>query len=233
MTQNALWIVRQAQAELGLPQSSDISASANALDMQFCALLNSAGNELQQYYPWQGLTGPFSFSTQAGKASYSLPTDYSYFIDQTQWANNDVMQGPKSAQEWQFLKNSIGAAMGGIRYRVFQGLFWLMPTPGSVYTVSMEYVSKNWVNAGLSNATTLVSTNADVPLFDEWLLVKFVKLKFWETKGFDTTAFRDDFVNAFNAKTGKNMGAPVLSMVPRRSDGYLGPWNVPDGSWHV
>ena len=78
-----------------------------------------------------------------------------------------------------------------------------------------------------------ITLDTDTPLFDEWLLTKFLKLKFWETKGFDTTAFRDDFLNMFLSLTGQNMGAPTLTMSPRPASIYIVPNNIPDGSWPV
>jgi len=65
------------------------------------------------------------------------------------------------------------------------------------------------------------------------LLVKFVKFKFYELKGFQTTGVNADFLRVFNNLTGKDTGAKILSLSPKVTSQYLGPWSVPDGSWNV
>lgn len=240
--QSALWIVQQAQSEMGLPRAVTLQTSPQALDVQCMALLNSAGAELVNYYTWEELTKEFIITTVAGQGEYDMPADFKYFNDQTQWdrSNHWPLLGPKTGQEWQWIKGGLISQGPRLRYRLMGGKFLLWPIPGDPasgtfvpWTLAMEYVSKNWVNADTANPSSMVTQDADVPIFDEWLLVKFLKLKFWETKGFDTTAYRDDMLNMFFSLTGKNMGAPTLTLSPRPASIYIGPNNVPDGSWPV
>ena len=58
-TQNVLWIVKQAMAELGLPVPREVAASQDDLVRQFVALLNRCGYELVQGYPWEQLDKQF------------------------------------------------------------------------------------------------------------------------------------------------------------------------------
>lgn len=243
--QNALWIVQQAQDEMGLPRATSLSTATQQTDLQVKALLNAAGNELVNYFTWEQLTKEFIITTVAEQGSYNLPTDFKYFLDQTQWdrSNHWPLLGPKTAQEWQWIKGGLISQGPRLRYRLQGFKFLLWPIPGSPgsgtfvpWTLAMEYVSKNWIYANVADpapSKDLITTDTDIPVFDEWLLVKFIKLKFWETKGFDTTAYRDDFMNTFFSLTGKNMGAPTLTMSPRPASIYIGPNNIPDGSWPV
>lgn len=238
----ALWIVQQVEAELGLPRALSLATSPVALDVQLTALLNAAGVELTSYFAWNQLTTEWILTTQANVGSYPLPVDFDYFVDQSQWdrTNHWPLLGPKTSQEWQWIKGGLISQGPRLRYRIQGGQFQLWPVPGSVgsgtfvpWTLAMEYVAKNWVEAANGTFADIVQNDADYPMLDEWLLVKYLKLKFWETKGFDTTAFRDDFLNKFFSETGQNMGAPTLTMSPRPASIYIGPNNIPDGSWPV
>lgn len=238
----ALWIVQQTESELGLPRAVSLATSPSQLDIQMVALLNSACAELKDYFPWEQLNVEWILTTVANKGAYDLPPDFGYFIDQSQWdrTNHWPLLGPKTTQEWQWIKGGLISQGPRLRYRLQGGQFMLWPVPGSVgsgtfvpWTLAMEYISKNCIQASGGGTSDMIQNDADVPLFDEWLLVKFLKLKFWETKGFDTTAFRDGFLNKFLTNTGQNMGAPTLTMSPRPASIYIGPNNIPDGSWPV
>jgi len=242
---SALFVVKQAQAELGLPQAVSLFSSPTVLDAQFLALLNSAGAELREYFPWEKLTNEWILTTQQSVGSYPLPADFGYFVDQSQWdrSNHWPLLGPKSSQEWQWIKGGLISQGPRLRYRIMGGQFQLWPVPGDPstgtyvpWTLAMEYVSNQWVQQSAGpppvNAN-FITADTDVILLPIWCCIKFLKLKFWETKGFDTTAFRDDFLNVFTSRTGKDMGAPTLTMSPRPASIYIGPNNIPDGSWPV
>ena len=68
---------------------------------------------------------------------------------------------------------------------------------------------------------------------DPWVLTAYLKLKYWEAKGLDTTAYAKDFVNVWEARIGKSKGAPVLTLAPRARSMLIGINNIPDGSWNV
>jgi len=242
---SAITVLNQVAGELGLPKPPTITGDLDTQSSQLLALLNSAGNELLLYYPWEQFAREWVLVTVLNQADYELPDDYKYFRDQTQWdrTNHWPLLGPQSAQEWAFLKGSLVAPLPRLRYRIQNNLFKIYPTPntsfspGANFTLSMEYIQKNWVitdNGGSLEETDMIQQNGDVLMYDPWLLVKFVKFKFYELKGFNTTGVNADFMRVFNNLTGKDTGAKVLSL-SRRPDtvGYIGPWSVPDGSWNV
>ena len=101
-------------------------------------------------------------------SEYDMPSDWSYFIDQTQWdrTNHWPLLGPKTAQEWQWLKGGLLSSGPRLRYRVVAAKFeiWPVPSPSNTPigdsvitgvfapgTLAMEYVADTWlkdVNAG-------------------------------------------------------------------------------------
>jgi hypothetical protein len=235
----ALQVLKQVAGELGLPQPVSITSITDVQAVQLLSLLNAAGNELMLYYPWEQFVKEWSFDTVYDVGEYSVPDDYNYFIDQTQWDRTDhwPLLGPKSAQEWAWLKGSLVAALPRIRFRIANNKFlvWPVPQSPSTYSLSMEYIQNNWIDLSGNPATpgAMIVADGDVLRYDPWLLVKFVKFKFYELKGFPTTGVNADFMRVFNSLTGKDTGAKILSLAPQVTSQFLGPQSVPDGSWNV
>lgn len=236
----ALEVLKQVAGELGLPRPNSITGIEDIQSVQLLSLLNSAGNELQLYYPWAQFCKEWAFDTVIDQADYPLPDDWNYFIDQTQWDRTDhwPLLGPKSPQEWAWLKGSLVASLPRLRFRVANNLFKLYPTPqaGSVPSplkLAMEYVQKNWVIGASAVPQNMIIADGDILLYNQWLLIKFVKFKFYELKGFNTAGVKEDFMRVYLSLTGKDTGAPILSLSPQRTLQYIGPNSVPDGSWQV
>jgi hypothetical protein len=232
-----LWTINQAAGELGLNPTNSVT-STDTQTIQLLALLNRSGNDLTLGYPWQQLREEYLFNTVNGQEAYSLPSNWLYFLDQTQWdrTNHWPLMGPKSAQEWQWLKGGLLSQGPRLRYRIWDDEFHVFPTPGaSPWTLAMEYISKDWVETpGTPDTyTDSVTTDAQIPLIDCWLMVAYIKLKFYEAKGLSTDALLRDFMNVFTTLTGKEKGAPILNMAPRVRSILLGPYSIPDGNWPI
>ena len=232
-----LQILTQVAGELGLPRPLSVVGLEDIQSVQLLSLLNSAGNELLLYYPWQQLAKPFDIVTVPAQDAYPLPADYAYFRDQTQWdaTNHWPLLGPKSAQEWAWLKNSFVASLPRMRFRIQEDQFMIYPPPGESSTFNMEYISKYWAKDGASvdPDKDFVTLDSDKVYYDQWLMVKYIKLKFYELKGFRTDGVRSEFMRVFESLTGKDTGAEKLNLNPSVQTPYVGPWSVPDGSWNV
>jgi len=239
-----LGVVQQVMSELGFASPTTVVGNTDATVRQFAALLRASVFELSQAFPWEQRQKELTITTLASTEGYALPSDYSYFVDQTQWdrTNQWPLLGPRSAQQWAFLKGGFASSGPRYRWRLRNNEFIIHPTPGATgggETLAMEYISNAWyLTAGGDPDTPTdfiadFTADGDIPYLDKWLLQRYLKLKFWETKGFDSTAFMDDFMTVFNSLTGKNKGAPVLSIAPRPVEILLGPWNIPDGNWNT
>jgi hypothetical protein len=244
------WVVSQAMMEMGLPKPAEVVASPDATVQQMVALLNRAGNDMVIGFPWEQLIKEWVLTTIEGQAAYVMPSDWSYFLDQTQWdrTNHWPLLGPKTAQEWQWLKGGLLSSGPRLRYRVVGGEFELWPVPSALntptagvpgefvpWTLAMEYVADTWLkDAGQTNTFYSECINdTDIILLDPWILTAYLKLKFWEAKGLDTTAYTKDFLGTWEARIGKNKGAPMLTLAPRARTMLIGINNIPDGSWNV
>ncbi len=234
----ALQVLQQTAGELGLTQPVTIAGATDVQTIQLISLLNSAGNELQMYYPWEQFTREWDFMTVDGQGDYPLPDDWAYFRNQTQWdrTNHWPLLGPKSPQEWAWLKGALVAALPRQRFRVADNLLKIWPIPGAdnIANFSMEYISKMWIlDSDLVTEKAMITADADTLRYNPWLLIKFVKFKFYELKGFPTSGVQGDFMRVFNSLTGKDVGGKILSLSPQLTSPYLGPQSIPDGSWNV
>lgn len=238
----ALAVLNQVAGELGLPKVVSVTGMTDIQSVQLLSLLNSGGNELMLYYPWEQFTKEWAFTTELGVTDYDLPDDYNYFVDQTQWdrTNHWPLLGPKSPQEWAWLKGSLVAPLPRLRYRIADNKFKIYPGPNPAgsppsFDLAMEYIGKNWViTEGDDPNVDMIATSNDVLLYNPWLLIKFVKFKFYELKGFNTAGVNGDFMRVFNNLTGKDTGGAKLSLSGTPAPvGYIGPWSVPDGSWNI
>lgn len=229
-------IMNRVGLEVGVAAETDPYSSIDGTYIQMGGLLNSCGQEMVELFEWQILTERIDFTTQIGESgTYDLPDDFSYMIDQTGWdhTNRVSMGGPLSAQEWTYLagrdliSQSIYASFRLVDYKLD-----LYPQPPPVgLQVTFEYISRNWLtNNDGSNPHDTISTGSDLVRYEPILIIKFLKAKVLEAKGFDASSARLEFENMFNSRTGRDKGAPILSASnSSRGFPYLNPYyNTPD-----
>ena len=246
MSNTALWIVQQACGELGLPVPNSLTSSTQETNTQMLALLNSAGIDIISNFQWEEMTKQFNFLTVLDKGEYALPTDYNYFIDSTGWDNTNrwPLLGPVSVQEWNALVAAKVTAVSRTYYKIQQKKIhiWPIPTlpngmngnpPTDGRDLVLTYGSTFWVQSGTDPLVfqDSIINDQDVPVVNAWLLVKFLKLKMWGAKGFDTTALAGDFKVAFESYAAKSKGSRVLSLAPKTGAVFIGVQNVPPGNW--
>ena len=237
MQMTALQIMRQAAAELGLRVPVEVAASIEETGQQLLALLNSAGQDLIIAHTWQQLNITHEFSSVASQAEYALPSDYAYYIDQTFWCSGEQepMHGPISPQFWQRATAGQIALPSDQMFRLQGGNIEIYPTPSEVLTYTYQYISNLWVQCGVNPPAckSLITFDSDTPVLDGNLLVKALKVKMWNAKGLDTTMLIGEMTGLFNALTGKDKGATVLSLSPRGGSSLLSSRNTPDGNWNA
>lgn len=163
-----------------------------------------------------------------GQVDYAMPSDFARMVDKTQYNKSTSWSiiGPKDAQEWQALKiNSIGS---DIRFRLMGNKFVIYPMPTTVLTLGFEYVSNAWVQALDGSLKSKMTLDTDSSRFPDRLIVLGTKLKFFEVKGFDTTALLQDYVRELDKWKASESGSDTLSLAPRRFDSLLSLNNLPE-----
>jgi len=237
----AIKIINQVAVEVGLDAEADpySSEDKNMIKLQY--LLNTAGTELVMLYPWAILRKEATITTD-GSESYALPSDFSYKIDQTDWNRTaDLpMAGPLSAQDWSFiLGRGLSADTFYASFRLMENEVYILPTSVASGTdIRYEYLSRNWVS---TNSTTIapaldeISVGTNAPLFEPLIIQRYLKVKWYESIGADSTKAQADFDQAFMFWAGKDKGGKILSLARRGNNyPYLDAYrNTPDTNFGV
>lgn len=178
-----------------------------------------------------GTTVSLTFS----QVLFPFPSDFDRQIDRTHWDKSRHWEvlGPKTPQEWEWLKSGYISSGPRIRYRPFGGLFAIWPPLGSTESLSYEYQSKYWIYATASTTLTkqAFTVDSDTCMFPDPLMRSLIKLKYFEMKGFDTTALYRDYLRQLDIAKAADAGSPTLSMNPNISEVLIGWDNIPDSGY--
>ena len=166
-----------------------------------------------------------------GQANFPMPSDYQRTVNKTMYnkSNRWSVIGPKSAQEWQWLKASYITTGPRMRYRIMGDKFLIWPASyASNIVLGFEYQSNAWVESSTGTPKTKATVDTDTFLFPDRLLVLGTKLKYFEIKGFDTTTLFADYQRELSKFKAQDAGADTLSMSPRYPNILLTQNNIPD-----
>lgn len=236
---SANYILNRVAAEVGIAPVVDPFSSVDPVFVQLRYLLNTAGEELMYAHQWEFLVRSHQILTQdTDTGSYPLPADFGYMINQTGWerAENVPLGGPLSAQDWTYLKGrDLVSSTIYASFRIAEGAFNLYPAPPpNGLDINFEYNSTYWV-ADAGDPDTFkdeVQTGADTPLYDRTLITRYLKLKYLESAGFDTTKATADFNQVFSFLTGFDKAAGILNAgYGARRFPYISIWNLPDSGY--
>lgn len=235
-------IVNAVAAEVGLTPVADPYTSTDRAFIQLRNILSTAGKELLTLHQWNKFVKEHSITTNVppDTGNYDLPSDFAWMIDQTGWTPTNAgaglpLGGPLSEQDWTYLVNTnLASSTIYVSFKISQGQFQVLPQPPTDnIEINFEYISRWWVavtgsTTGTKEAPTL---GTDVVLYESILIIKFLKLRYLESKGFDTTAATAQFLTMFQAWTGKDVSAPILNTARMRFFPYLGYRNIPETNY--
>ena len=233
-------IINQVAVEVaGLTPVEDPFATNDTSFLQLRFLLTAALQEMMELHEWQILVRSWQFTTVQGETGdYALPADFGYMINQTGWERNEnvPLVGPLSAQDWTYLlgRDLVGSTIYA-SFRFDQDQFKLFPNQPVTANldINLEYISRNLIQKAGSDPveyTDKAEAAADIVLFPPNLVTRYLKVKFQEAKGLDSTAARGEFYRAFNGWAGRETGAKLLNAGRKwRGFPYLDAWNnLPD-----
>lgn len=232
-----LELVNNVARSVGHPTTLDVASSNDEAIRRMHFYANMAGNELVMMHDWDFLskTGEISILAdtpgQVEKA-FALPDDYKCMTDDTQWNRSTQLPaiGPVNAQDWQWLVVRQATITTRFLWRIRNGQLWVKSPPSTAQPFSFEYMSKNWAINGntLLSADTLANNN-DWHIFPPYLMLLFVRAKWFANEGYDSTAATQDFYKAFMWFSGTDKGASSLSLVPGVGYPYINTnRNLPD-----
>lgn len=167
------------------------------------------------------------------QTQYTMPDGYDRPVNRTQWDKSKhwEMIGPETPQQWEWLKSGYIATGPRIRWRIMGGYFQIWPALNTRELLGFEYVSKNWVITAAGATAGRLVNDSDTAIFSDRSLVIGTKLKYFETKGFDTTALKRDFDAEVDLRMATEQGAPTLSQAPRLSQVLIDQSAIPDSGF--
>lgn len=230
-------ILTQAGQELGLEVGTIGTLQAGQTGDMALALLNALGDDLVRAYDWQFLLKTASLVGDGVTTLFPMPADFGRTVNQTEWSNSmkRPMNGPLTPQQWGWTQYGIVSVGIFYRYRIVGNQFEVFPVPPVGETFNFYYITKNWVNSGVSPGTYIDKVDAGnaVPVFDRRLLISGLKDRLWGQKGFDTSVLKGEFNYNLESEKGQTQGAQAINLSGCLDTFYINPLiNITDGGWN-
>lgn len=149
-----------------------------------------------------------------GAQSYSLPSDFGYFMTQTFWdrAFRWQLLGPLEPQEWQVLKSGISPTGPRRRFRVMGNLFYIDPVPNQINQEVFEYYSNQWCQSAGGTGQTAWTADTDYYNLDDDIFILGLQRRFKQKKGLSYDQEEKDWSDRIErclARNGGNRNLPL------------------------
>ena len=167
------------------------------------------------------------------KVKYNLPADYNSTVNRTHWDKSKrwEMLGPESAQQWEWLLSGYISTGPRIRWRLLGPYFQIWPGMNAGELLGFEYRSNAWAYNALGVPKNSFTADTDTCVYPDRVMVLGTKLKYFEAKGFDTTALYRDYLAELETAIGQDVAAANLSFAPRPGTVLIGYDNIPDSGY--
>ena len=181
----------------------------------------------------QAATTSGVYTLYFSQAKYPLPSDWDRQVDRTHYDKSKrwEMLGPTDAQQWQFLKSSYISTGPRIRYRILGGYFQVWPAMNTDEYLGFEYMSNQWATSSAGVTQTSFQADTDTCIFPDRLMVTALKKKYFEIKGFDSTAFTRDYLQQLSFAKANDSGSATLSFAPTPGSVLIGFENITDANY--
>ena len=219
----------------GIPDTSTLSTAYQVTGVgipnaTYVTSVDSGTQVTLNYYPTEGqVGGDLVFQ----KVKYALPSDYQSTVNRTHWDKSKrwEMLGPESPQQWEWLLSGYISTGPRIRWRLLGKYFQIWPGMNAGELLGFEYRSKAWAEAADGTPKNSFTADTDTCIYPDRLMVLGTKLKYFEAKGFDTTALYRDYLMEFETAVGQDTAAANLSFAPRPGTVLIGYDNIPDSGF--
>lgn len=167
------------------------------------------------------------------KVKYDFPVDYDAIVPRTQWDKSKhwEMLGPEDAQQWEWLLSGYISTGPRIRWRLFGNYFQIWPGFSNAEFLGYEYRSKGWARAADGTVKNSMTVDTDTCIYPDRVMVLMTKLKYFEAKGFDTTAMYRNWFTELETAIAQDTSAANLSFAPRPGNVLIGYDNIPDSGY--
>jgi hypothetical protein len=167
------------------------------------------------------------------KMQYDLPNDYASITPRTQWDKSKhwEMLGPETPQQWEWLMSGFISTGLRLRWRLYQSYFQIWPGFSNAEQLGYEYRSLAWVRSSTDALKNSFTLDSDTCIFPDRLMVLATKLKYFEAKGFDTTAMYRNYSRELDIVIAQDTSAANLSFAPSPGSVLITYDNIPDSGY--
>jgi hypothetical protein len=219
----------------GIPDTSTLSTAYQVTGVgipnaTYVTSVDSGSQVSLNYVPTEGQVGG---NLVFQKVKYALPSDYQSTVNRTHWDKSKrwEMLGPESPQQWEWLLSGYISTGPRIRWRLLGNYFQIWPGVNAGELLGFEYRSLAWAESAAGVPKTSFTADTDVCIYPDRLMVLSTKLKYFEAKGFDTTALYRDYLMVLETVVGQDTASPNLSFAPRPGTVLIGYDNIPDSGY--
>jgi hypothetical protein len=225
-TTNGTYLLNNIPSTAGLDSNYSIVGTSIPQDTYVDNVINSTSLTTSQLASATSIGGSVTFS----RTIYPLPADYETITDNTHWDKTKHWQmlGPVDAQQWQWLKSGYISTGPRVRWRILGNKFEIWPPYNTQEYLGFEYRSKGFVRSATDEVKNSFTADTDTTVFDDRIMVLYTKLKYFQIKGFDTTALYQEYMRYLSIAKANDKGSATLSFAPAPSAVLIGWANIPD-----
>jgi len=225
-TTNGTYLLNNIPSTAGLDSNYSIVGTSVPQDTYVDEVINSTSLTTSQLSSATSVGGSVTFS----RTIYPLPPDYETITDNTHWDKTKHWQmlGPVDAQQWQWLKSGYISTGPRVRWRILGNKFQIWPPYNTQEYLGFEYRSKGFVRSATNEVKNSFTADTDTTVFDDRIMVLYTKLKYFQIKGFDTTALYQEYMRYLSIAKANDKGSATLSFAPQPSAVLIGWANIPD-----
>lgn len=229
-------LVANSATVTGIPSTTGITADTwmvSGVGINQDTYVASVDSPTQVTLTQPATTGGTGVALTFGQTAYTMPADFDRLTNRTQWDKTKhwEMLGPETAQQWQWLKSGFISTGPRVRWRRLGGYFQIWPILSTNEYLGFEYISQYWARSSTGVPKQYMTVDTDTSIYVDRLMVSGLKKKYFEVKGFDTTAFTRDYEMQLSIAKAADQGAPNLSFAPRISTVLIGWEQIPDSGY--
>lgn len=221
------------------------SAVINSLDpqvVQIKALLYETGNSIAVRGDWSRLTFEEVHTTTAAEDQGNIftitagsiqATAFRKIKDHTVWDRTDRLPVRSiNSEDWAMVKATVSAE-ARYRYRLFRHNLLLTPTPPADHSLAFEWVSKWWIQDGVSGAIKeRFNADTDTFLIERELLKLGLTWRWRKTKGLSYEEEYNEFEDRLKEMLASDTPKADIDMASKGRSKRPGIF-VPEYSWDV
>lgn len=218
--------------------STIVTNTSDETAVRLLAAAKKEGKALAKHgLGWTILQKEYTFTTSASVASYSMPSDFERFINQTQWdrANNWELRGPMTPQGWQRIKSGIVTTGPRRRFRIKASsqakLLFIDPTPSEAGdTIAFEYLSNQWCQSSSGSAQSDWAADDDVIILDEHVFELGLEWRVRRAFGFPYAEEMLEYKKQLDKVYAADGGAQAVYL-DAENDPIIGDVNMPEAGF--